>query len=104
MGGLGIAVKRQTLHAVADALPVDKILAVQHRHAGQVGKAGRDQVVILPYAHSIGVAEIHRQDGVLVVAVDNGSGQLIHDRLLLFLQKSGPGLSRPALGHFSKDV
>ena len=85
MGGLGIAVKRQTLHAVADALPVDKILAVQHRHAGQVG-------------------EIHRQDGVLVVAVDNGSGQLIHDRLLLFLQKSGPGLSRPALGHFSKDV
>ena len=69
MGGLGIAVKRQTLHAVANALPVDKILAVQHRHARQVGKAGRDQVIVLPHADGVGVAEIHGQHRVLVAAI-----------------------------------
>ena len=39
VGRLRIAVKGQALHAAADALPVDEIAAVQHRHAGQVGKA-----------------------------------------------------------------
>ena len=39
VGRLRIAVKGQPFNAVADALPVDEVAAVQHRHAGQVGKA-----------------------------------------------------------------
>ena len=69
VGRLRIAVKRQVLHAVANALPMHQIAAVQHRNAGQVGKAGRDQVIVLPHADGVWVTEIHGQHRVLVAAI-----------------------------------
>ena len=66
VGGQVVAGKGQLFHAPRQLFPVDEVAAVQQRHTGQVGKAGRHHVVILPHADDIGVAVVHVQYGVFV--------------------------------------
>ena len=67
VGGQVVAGKGQLFDAPRQLFPVDEVSAVQQRHTGQVGKAGRHHVVILPHADDIGVAVVHVQHGVSVI-------------------------------------
>ncbi len=54
---------------IADLLPVFEVLAVKNRDAGEIGKGGIDQVVVISGARDAGIRVKASQDGV-----DQGGG------------------------------
>ena len=86
VGGQVVAGKGQLFDAPRQLFPVDEVSAVQQRHTGQVGKAGRHHVVILPHADDIGVAVVHVQHGISVILAVFGRVIVqFHSSLLLKL-------------------